>query len=317
MVADKIMSGTIFLFPGQGSQFPGMARDLFDKYDVVKNLFNLASDACGRDMKALLFEGSDEDLKATENAQPAIVLASLAAREVLKEEGIESTGAAGHSLGEYTAMVDAGVLTPEDALKAVTARGEFMAAAGAVITAEKGEIGMAAVIGIGPEAVHSVLDGLEDVWSSNENGPAQVAIGGTRAGMDGAGEALKAAGARRIIPLKVSCPFHTPLMIGPARSMESLLAEINFNDPVKTVWSNVNASPVKSGDEARSLLVEQVTHSVRWMDLMASIAETSPSALYEVGPGKVLTGLWGKSGQNETCLPAGTVGDLESIKDNE
>ena len=311
------MSGTIFLFPGQGSQFSGMARDLFDKYDAVKKLFSLASDACGRDMKALLFEGSEEDLKATENAQPAIVLASLAAREALLAEGFESAGAAGHSLGEYTAMVDAGVLTPEDALKAVAARGEFMAAAGAVITAEKGEIGMAAVIGIGPDAVCSALDGLEDVWSANENGPTQVAIGGTKAGMDGAGEALKAAGARRIIPLKVSCPFHTPLMAGPARSMESLLAEISFNDPVKTVWSNVSAMPVKSGDEARTLLVEQVTHTVKWMELMASIAETSPLALYEAGPGKVLAGLWGKSGLNGTCLPAGTVGDLDSIKDKE
>ncbi len=307
----------VFLYPGQGSQFPGMAKDLYEKYDSVKDLFKQASDACDRDMKTLLFDGSDEDLKATENAQPAIVLASLAARVALKIEGFESAGVAGHSLGEYTAMVDAGVLSIEDALKAVSARGAFMAAAGAEITADKGEIGMAAVIGIGPEAVRKALEGLPDVWSANENGPAQVAIGGTKAGMDGAADALKAAGARRVIPLKVSCPFHTPLMAGPAESMRSFLAEITFNDPVKTVWSNVSASPVTSGDEARSLLIEQVTHSVRWVDLMASIAEKAPSSLYESGPGKVLTGLWGKSGQNGTCLPAGTVGDLISIKEKE
>jgi [acyl-carrier-protein] S-malonyltransferase len=303
----------VFLFPGQGSQFPGMAKDLFEKYESVKRLFSLASDACGRDMKALLFDGSEDDLKATENAQPAIVLASLAARESLQAEGIESAGAAGHSLGEYTAMVDGGVLSAEDALKAVSARGAFMAAAGAEITAQKGEIGMAAVIGIGPEADRGALEGRPDVWSANENGPAQVAIGGTVAGMNGAEDALKAAGARRIIPLKVSCPFHTPLMAGPAESMRAFLADITFNNPAKSVWSNVSASPVSDGDEARSLLVEQVTHPVRWVDLMASIAQTSPSAIYEAGPGKVLTGLWAKSGLGGSCIPAGTVGDLESI----
>jgi [acyl-carrier-protein] S-malonyltransferase len=306
----------VVLFPGQGSQFPGMARDLYDKYESVKTLFKTADKACGRDMKALLFEGSADDLKETENAQPAIVLASLAAREALTAEGFESAGAAGHSLGEYSAMVDAGVLTAEDALRAVTARGQLMSEAGAEITADKGEIGMAAVIGIGPEAVRKALEGMSDVWSANENGPAQVAIGGTKAGMDGAAEALKAAGARRIIPLKVSCPFHTPLMAGPAESMKSVLADISFSDPVKSVWSNVSAAVVKNGDEARSLLVEQVTHPVRWVDLMASIADSAPSALYEAGPGKVLTGLWSKSGQNGTCFPAGTVGDLNTIKEN-
>jgi [acyl-carrier-protein] S-malonyltransferase len=306
----------VFLFPGQGSQFPEMAKDLYENYDSVKSLFAMASEACGRDMKSLLFDGSAEDLKETENAQPAIVLASLAAREAMKAEGFESSGAAGHSLGEYSAMVDAGVLTPEDALKAVTARGALMAAAGAEITADKGEIGMAAVIGIGPEAVREALEGKSDVWSANENGPAQVAIGGTKAGMDGAAEALKAAGARRIIPLKVSCPFHTPLMGGPADAMKSVLAEISFSDPVKAVWSNVSAGVVKTGEEARSLLVEQVTHPVRWVDLMASIAEKSPESLYEVGPGKVLTGLWSKSGQNGICFPAGTLGDLDTIKEN-
>ena len=306
----------IFLFPGQGSQFPGMSKDFYEKYDSVKTLFTRASDACGRDMKSLLFEGSAEDLKATENAQPAIVLASLAVREALLAEGFESAGSAGHSLGEYTAMVDAGVLSAEDALRAVTARGELMAAAGAEITADKGEIGMAAVIGIGPEAVSKALEGQIDVWSANENGPAQVAIGGTKAGMDAVADALKSAGARRIIPLKVSCPFHTPLMAGPAESMKSVLAEINFSNPAKSVWSNVSAGVVKSGDEARSLLVEQVTHPVRWVDLMSSIAESSPSALYESGPGKVLTGLWSKSGQNGTCFPVGTLGDLNTIKEN-
>ncbi|PIE04319.1 MAG: [acyl-carrier-protein] S-malonyltransferase [Spirochaetales bacterium] len=307
----------VFLFPGQGSQFSGMARDLYEKYSTVRDLFSLASDACERDMKALLFEGSEEELKDTANAQPAIVLASLAAREALRVEGVESEGAAGHSLGEYSAMVDAGVLSAADAFKAVSARGRFMADAGAGITAEKGEIGMAAVVGISPAVVQDALKGLPYVWSANENSPVQVAIGGTKAGMDGAAEALKAAGARRIIPLKVSCPFHTPLMAGPGEAMKDFLAGLNFNDPVKKVWSNVKAAPVETGGEARSLLVEQVTHPVRWVELEASVAALNPSALYEVGPGAVLSGLWAKSGQGGSCMRAGTLEDIDKIKTQE
>ena len=303
----------IFLYPGQGSQYPGMAKDFYEKYDGVKELFALASEACGRDMKSLLFDGSEDDLKDTGNAQPAIVLASLASRAAMNAEGLESSGAAGHSLGEYSALVDAGVLSPENALKAVSARGAFMAAAGAEIIARKGEIGMAAVIGIGPAAVQEAIAGLPDVWSANENSPVQVAIGGTQAGMDGAEDALKAAGARRIIPLKVSCPFHTPLMAGPAESMKAVLSDIDFRDPVKSIWSNVKAATVESGEEARTLLVEQITHPVRWVDLMTSISETSPSALYEVGPGTVLSGLWSKSKLDGKCLPAGSIEDLERI----
>ena len=308
-----MVKGPVFLFPGQGSQAPGMAKDLHEHYGVVRDLFTMASDACGRDMERLVFEGTDDELKATENAQPAIVLASLAARAALAEEGIESAGAAGHSLGEYSAMVDAGVLGPEDALRAVSARGRFMADAGAGIVAEKGEIGMAAVIGIGPEEVRRALEGLDDVWSANENGPDQVAIGGTKAGMDRAADALKAAGAKRIIPLKVSCPFHTPLMAEPAERMREFLAKIAFADPAKPVWSNVKAAPVADGEEARALLVEQVVHPVRWADLTASIAEACPSVLFEVGPGKVLTGLWAKSGNGGTCMPAGSLDTIGAI----
>ena len=308
------MSNIIFFFPGQGSQFPGMAKDLFERYDAVKALFVQASEACGRDMKALLFDGSEEDLKDTQNAQPAIALASLASREAMAAEGFESAGAAGHSLGEYSALVDAGVLSPAAALKAVSARGAFMAFTGAEIVAEKGEIGMAAVVGIGPDPVRAALSGHEDVWIANENGPSQVAIGGTKAGMNAAEGDLKAAGARRIVPLKVSCPFHTPLMAAPAESMRKVLEGLTFADPAKKLWSNVSASLVATGEEARKLLIEQITHPVRWVDLMASIAESSPTALYETGPGKVLTGLWARSGHEGTCCPGGSVGDIDTVK---
>jgi [acyl-carrier-protein] S-malonyltransferase len=307
---------TIFLYPGQGSQFPGMAQDLFDKYSVVKNLFVRASEACGKDMKALLFQGSAEDLKATENAQAAIVLASLAAREALMENGIESTGCAGHSLGEYTALADAGVLSAEDALRAVTARGQHMAAAAGKAISEKGEVGMAAVVGIGPYEVRKALEGVADVWSANENGPNQVVIAGTKAGMNGAEDKLKAAGARRIIPLPVSGPFHTPLMADAAGALEQTLNDMEFNGPTKLVWSNVNAAPVTSGEEARSLLVKQITGAVRWVDLTEAIAATKPDSIYEVGPGAVLSGLWKKSGLDGICETAGSAENLDSIQNN-
>ena len=310
------MKERIFLYPGQGSQFSGMAADLFDRREAVRELFAEASEACGRDMKALLFEGSEDELKATENAQPAIVLASLAARAVMADAGLESTGAAGHSLGEYAALADAGVLSVSDALKAVSARGRLMASAGERIRGEKGDIGMAAVLGIGPEAVRAALEGHGDVWSANENGPLQVAVGGTLAGMAAAEDDLKAAGARRIVPLKVSCPFHTPLMAEPARAMRDVLDALHFADPRKRVWSNVSAAPLVSGEEARELLIEQITHPVRWVDLSASIAALASGEsmqLYEVGPGNVLSGLWKKSGHPGLCRPGGTCRDIDEI----
>ena len=308
------MNKSVFLFPGQGSQEPGMAKDLFESYESVKALFRMASEACGKDMEALLFEGSAEDLKATENAQAAIVLASLAAKEALRTEGFESSGAAGHSLGEYTALVDAGVLSAEDALRAVTARGRFMGEASAAAAEKHGEVGMAAVIGLGPEDVRSVVENHENVWSANENGPKQVVIAGTRTGMSDAEEAFKAAGARRVLPLKVSGPFHTPLMSPAADALATVFEGIEFANPVKAVWSNVSAGQVNSGEEAKQLLIDQITGAVRWVDLTTAAAAFEPSHILEVGPGRVLSGLWAKSGLNGTCVSAGNRAAIEEMK---
>lgn len=308
-----MVGGAVFLYPGQGSQTPGMARDLFDRYEAVKELFQRAGEATGRDMAALLFEGSDEDLKATENSQPAITLASLAAREALAIEGIVSAGAAGHSLGEYSALVDAEVLTAEDALVAVAARGRYMGEAGAAAAEKKGDVGMAAVIGIGPEKVREVLAGRDDVWPANENGPNQVVIAGTRAAMDGVSEDLKENGARRVIPLKVSGPFHTPLLADAADRLAETLSSISFGSPTKTVWSNVTAAVVQTGDEARKLLVRQITSPVLWVDLTTAVAADGPGLLAEAGPGNVLTGLWNKSGLDGQCHPAGTAAAIDDL----
>ena len=297
-----MVGGRVFLYPGQGSQFPGMAADLFERYESVKSLFERASDVCRTDMADLLFSGTDDQLKATENAQTAIVLASLASREALAAEGIHSDAAAGHSLGEYSALVDAATLTAEDALLAVSARGKHMAAAAATIEKELGATGMAAVIGLGPKAVRDALEEFTDVWSANENGPSQVVIAGTLDGMNAAEDALKKAGARRVIPLKVSGPFHTPLMQDAASALAETLAGLNFRDPEKQVWSNVTAGLIESGEQARELLVRQITGSVIWVDLTvrsgcyptlidfrSRTGKGSERLMGEIGPGRILS----------------------------
>ena len=305
----------IFLFPGQGSQFPGMARELFDQYGMIRDLFAEASEACGRNMEKLLFDSPEEELKDTRNAQPALSLASLSVWKILRERGFSSHFCGGHSLGEYNALVDAGVLSVYDCLKAVSARGEIMARAGEAITARKGAIGMAAVLGMELPKVREIVAGFEDVWCANENGPDQVVLGGTLNAIGVTAEALKAAGAKRVVPLKVSCPFHTPLMKDCAGEMAKVLEDIQFSEPVKKVWSNVTAEAVESGKAACELMVRQITEPVRWMDLTCSMARTAGESItvYEVGPGRVLAGLWAKSGLEGTCFPAGNARDVKNI----
>ncbi len=303
----------VFLFPGQGAQSPGMALDLYDRYASVRDLFVLASDVCGRNMKKLLFESSESDLKNTLNAQIAVVLASMAAREALRVKGIESDGASGHSLGQYSAMADAGVLDLEDVFRAVNARGRIMAETGELISSQKGCAGMAAVIGLSASNVKDAVEGIENVWAANFNSPVQTAIGGTLEGIDEASIVLKDAGARLIIPIKVSCPFHTPLMKESKEVLKDFLTGITFKNPVKKLWSDITAGLVKSGEEARSLLVNQVTEPVLWVDLEASVSLENPDMILEAGPGKTLSGLWAKSGEAGVCMPAGTLKDIERI----
>lgn len=304
---------TAFIFSGQGAQFPGMGKDLWEEYACVKELFEKASDICSKDMKALLFEGSAEDLKDTQNTQTAVSLMNLSVRRALNEEGVQSLCSAGVSLGEFSAMVDAGILTEDEVFILVARRGEIMASTAIQVIKEFGEVGMGAVMGLDFETVASVLaeKNIPNVYAANNNSPVQVVISGTVAGIASAQDALKEAGAKRVIPLKVSGPFHTPLLSGGKEALADVLEKLKFSDPVKDFYSNVTGSIVATADEARELSVQQMVSPVQWLVIEKNISTSGINRIAENGPGSVLTGLWKKSGMEQ---PATACGTLEAVK---
>lgn len=303
---------TAFVFPGQGAQFPGMAKDLFDASPEVRALFALASQSTGIDCERLLFSGTEEELKETVNTQISMTLASLSAAAAVKARGIRPDFVAGFSLGEYAALVEAGVITAADVFPLVQKRGAAMAKAAAALDRSAGDPGMAAVIGLSPEAVVSTLAGLgrDDIFPANQNSPVQTVISGTAAGLTAATEALKAAGARRVIALKVSGPFHSPLLKAAAEELAGLLEPVGFSDPKVPLYSNVTGDVIKTGAEAKALAVRQVIEPVRWTTVEAALLRDGVGRLLETGPGAVLAGLWGAF---NTEIPALAAGQFEQI----
>jgi [acyl-carrier-protein] S-malonyltransferase len=308
---------TCFLFPGQGAQYPGMARDLWEASDQVKDLFSQASEATSMDLKRLLFEGSEEELKATDNTQVAVTLASVAASLVCRERGIEPEGFAGFSLGEYSALHGAGVLALEDLFPIVKVRGQLMEKAARALDkpGSDGKAGMAAVLGLDFGQGRKVLEGLagKQVFLANYSGPSQIVLGGTAEGLAEAETAFKDAGARRFVVLKVSAPFHTPLLEQARRGLEEVLAGYTFHDPAKAVYSNVTGKRIGSGEEARRMCVRQAVSTVRWVDEEQSLLDDGFIRFLEVGPGTVLGGLWKAFSRDYPCLPAGKLEDIEKI----
>ncbi|MDR3167693.1 MAG: ACP S-malonyltransferase [Treponema sp.] len=318
-IADKKI---YFLFPGQGAQYPGMALDLWEDSAAVKGLFEIASDNAGRDMKALLQNAGEETLKGTDVSQPAVTLANLAAAAYLGERGIRPAGCAGFSLGEYAALVTAGIIGPEDCFRLVKARGEAMQAATDRIRRESpgGEApGMAAVIGLEPERVLALIAewtaaGLRDLYPANINSPRQLVVAGTAAALAGAEEKFKAAGARRFIRLQVAGPFHSPLIRDAAEAFAQTLAAVPFRDPLIPLYSNVSGGPVRTGAEAKKFALDQITSPVRWVEEEGAINHPEgPEAVLETGPGKVLQGLWKDSGSGIPCYAAGTAADIKLL----
>ncbi|MFW6288996.1 MAG: ACP S-malonyltransferase [Spirochaetota bacterium] len=309
-----------FLFPGQGAQHAGMGKDLFEEYAEVREIFEIASDRAGFDLADLIFRGSEEDLKATDRSQVAITVVNLAARRVLIARGIESVAAAGFSLGEYSALVDAGILDEADALALVVERGRIMESVSRSLDSPDGSPGMAAVLGIDVDAIEQALAGagVGDVYPANLNSPVQTVLSGTAAGLEAAAPVLKEAGARRFVPLKVSGPFHSPLM-EPARAQFAVvLSDVSFSDPAKPVYSNVTGDLINTGEEARILCADQLVKPVRWVDEEALIARDDYDELLEVGPGEVLSGLWRgylKAHAEVTvpCLAAGTLDHIGTL----
>lgn len=295
-----------FLFPGQGAQYPGMAKDLWENSARVKDLFRTASRSAGIDMEALLFQSTPEELQATDRAQAAVTLANLAAAEALSETGVTASACAGFSLGEYSALCASGVLRTEDVFPLLRIRGDLMESASRALDGPSGKPGMAAVLGLSPDGVDAALSGLEGVFAANRNGPTQTVISGTADGLARAEAALMRAGAKRLIRLKVSGPFHSPLLGKAAEEFGKALARFPFGEPRIPVYSNVSASRIRSGSEARELCVRQMVSSVRWMEEERALLAEGFTVFLEAGPGTVLAGLLRGLDPAARCLPAGT-----------
>ncbi|MGA2975478.1 MAG: ACP S-malonyltransferase [Spirochaetia bacterium] len=303
---------TCFLFPGQGAQYPGMAKDLWEESNNVRELFQKASDVLEMDMKKLLFESTPEELKVTEKTQVAMTLACLCSAMALRERGVELQGCAGFSLGEYAALCEAGVIKREDVFPIVKARGQVMEKAARALDSAEGASGMAAVLGLPAERVAAVVETLAayGVFLSNYNSPGQVVVSGTAKGLAKAEEALKAAGAKRFIRLQVSGPFHSPLMAEARAGFDEALASFTFFDPVVPLYSNVTGGRIHTAAEARELCGKQLVSMVRWVAEEESMLADGYGRFLEAGPGTVLTGLMRALRPEVRCAPAGTLENI-------
>lgn len=281
---------TAFVFPGQGSQFAGMGRDVAEKFPAARRVFDDIDAALGFPISKLCFEGPDEELKLTQNTQPAILAVSSALHAVLEEHGATRRDlVAGHSLGEYSAIVSVGGLTPAEAAKIVHARGKFMQEAVPVGTG-----GMAALIGPSLEDARAICEEAaqgEVVSVANINAPGQIVIAGTKSAIERAIDVAKKRGVRRALPLPVSAPFHCALMQPAAERLEPMLNDAEFKDLWVALISNVDASPIGTATAVRNALVRQVASPVRWVESVQRMVAMGVKRFVEVGPGNVLTGL--------------------------
>ena len=300
------------MFPGQGSQSPGMGKDLAEKFAAARQVFEEADDALGFAISRLCFEGPAEDLQLTENTQPAILTASVAAFRAMQEAGIGAPAfVAGHSLGEYSALVAAGALSLSDAVRTVRARGRYMqeavpvgtGAMAAVLGAELGEI----------ERVCVEARGDQVCSIANLNSPNQAVIAGNTEAVDRAVELLSGV-AKRVIKLKVSAPFHCALMKPAQDRLAPDLEALNFSEPAIPVVTNVDARATSAPDELRDALVRQVSSPVRWVESMQLLIEQGIGTFVEAGPGKVLSGLMRQISRDVKALNVEDAASLETTK---
>lgn len=284
------MGKIAFVFPGQGAQTVGMGQDAYAQFEASRAVFDAADRALGFSISKLAFEGPDEELKMTANTQPALLATSVALLEAFKARGVKPDFVAGHSLGEYSALVAAGVLGFEDAVRLVRARGQFMEQA-----VPSGQGAMAATLGADRDALEAlcrdVSRSVGQVELANVNCPGQIVVSGTAAGVAAVAERGKEAGAKRVIPLEVSGPFHSSLMKPAADRLAGELAGVAFRDASVPVVANVTARAVSSGETLRGLLIEQVVSPVLWEDSVRYLIDQGVDTFVEIGSGAVLAGL--------------------------
>ena len=300
-----------FIFPGQASQYVGMARDLYEKYPVCKNTFDTANDILGFNISRICFKGPEEELKQTNITQPAIFIHSIAVFRILESEGKLPLATAGHSLGEYSALVAAGALSFEDGLRLVQKRGELMHSAG-----REKPGSMAAIIGMEPDKVDELCESVKKfgiIQPANYNSPGQIAISGDVEAIRQAVIKAPEMGAMKAVELVVSGAFHSPLMEAASEGLADALNKTTFNDAKVPVYSNVESKPVKDKQAIRNLLLKQLTNPVLWQQIIENMISDGYDKFYEIGPGKVLRGLLKRINRSVSCQEIGTIDNLEKL----
>ncbi|WP_349360997.1 ACP S-malonyltransferase [Stappia sp.] len=304
-----------FTFPGQGSQAVGMGKALAERFAEARAVFEEVDEALGQKLSDIMWNGPEADLTLTANAQPALMAVSLATMRAAEARGLDLKASvayvAGHSLGEYSALAAAGALSVGDAARLLRIRGEAMQKAVPV-----GEGAMAALLGLDFDAAVKVAEeaaGGEVCQAANDNAPGQVVVSGTKAAVERAIEIAKAHGARRAVLLPVSAPFHCALMAPAADVMAGALAEVDFAAPAVPLVANVLAAPISDPAEIRQRLVEQVTGTVRWRESVAWMADNGVETVYEIGTGKVLTGMVRRIAKDLTGVAVNTPEDIDAL----
>jgi [acyl-carrier-protein] S-malonyltransferase len=303
------MGKIVFMFPGQGAQYVGMGKDFYDSFACSKEIFDKANEVLDIDVKKLCFE-ENEDINITEYTQAAMVTASVAILKKIEEMGLKPDLTAGLSLGEYCALVASDVMSFEDAVKVVRQRGILMQD-----TVPAGEGAMSAVLGMKKEAIEAVLPDVEGIVTiANYNCPGQIVITGEETAVAAAGEALKAAGARRVIPLKVSGPFHCELLKGAGEKLGQELEKVEIQSFTVPYVTNVTAQYVTGPEQVKKLLVSQVSSSVRWQQCVEQMIDDGVDTFIEIGPGKTLTGFLKKINRNVKALHVEKTEDLDEVR---
>ena len=298
-----------FVFPGQGSQFVGMGKDFYDHYSEARNLFEEANEILQYDISRICFNGPEDTPRLTENTQPALLIHSIMALKILRENGINSVLAAGHSLGEFSALVAAGALKFQDAVRLVNLRGKFMQEAVPV-----GIGSMAAIIGLPIEKIQELCERVSSnsnlVQPANLNSPVQTVIAGHKEAVEKVSKDALTAGAKKAVVLPVSAPFHSALMKPAEIKLQKELEATEFYDLSFPVINNIEAKPIVKGNHARESLVKQVCSPVRWCETMQYIVDQKIDSVIELGSGKVLSGLMKRYNKTINCYQ---VGDSETL----